>query len=139
MSLDVHLLHKCEQMCKRKHNELLRLIRQTDKVLTPTLTLCLMHPRNIEPQYYLQVCWSGNSSRPIVAMLFAQWKRDQFQPKPSARCLQTGAIHNHHLGSKFVHRCEVSNFMVLLEVFTQVQSFSNFHKTAMVKNCKTWL
>ncbi|KAH8958684.1 hypothetical protein BDL97_06G038500 [Sphagnum fallax] len=58
-------VHDVIQMCKRKHNELLRLIRQTDKR-----------------------------------------KRDQFQPKPSARCLQTGAIHNHHLGSKFGHRCE---------------------------------
>ncbi|CAM6075929.1 unnamed protein product [Sphagnum tenellum] len=58
-------VHDVIQMCKRKHNELLRLIRQTDKR-----------------------------------------KRDQFQPKPSARCLQMGAIHNHHLGSKFGHRCE---------------------------------
>ncbi|KAH9559020.1 hypothetical protein CY35_06G037300 [Sphagnum magellanicum] len=58
-------VHDVIQMCKRKHNELLRLIRQTDKR-----------------------------------------KRDQFQRKPSARCLQTGAIYSHHLGSKFGHRCE---------------------------------
>jgi hypothetical protein len=78
MSLDVHLLHKCEQMCKRKHNELLRLIRQTDKVLTPTLTLCMIHPRNLEPQYYFKSVGQAIHQDPLLQCCLHSGKEINF-------------------------------------------------------------